>query len=133
MRNGRLRRYAATLLPAALAGGFLVLTLASADKPSANPLHWVLLLVVGGLLGVCVCALIRLFRIAPWGYPLAGLFAGPVPASLLMNAGSSADERGGLVLLGAVFGVLIGLLEWARVRGPAASADPVPPEPDEAA
>ena len=65
---------------------------------------------------MAILGLIRLFRIAPWGYPLAGLFAGPVRLALFFDAKNTAGDRGGAWLLGAVLGLLIGALEWARVR-----------------
>jgi len=121
MRGRRLLRYAGTLLPSALAGGFMLLSLGRAAEPSASRIG---LLVVGALIGVSVCGLIRLFRVTGWGLPLAGFFAGPVPTALVLTDSSGPDERGGLILVAALFGVLIGLLEWARIRRPAAIDPP---------
>ncbi len=102
------------LTPSALAGAFFLLTLGRVTEPGqANRLA---LLLLGGLYGVGVVGLIRLFRVAPWAYPLAGLFCGPVPLALVLNRNMGGDERGGLWILSALLGLLIGALEWARVR-----------------
>jgi len=103
-----------------MAGGFFLLGFGRAQDPELSRLG---LLLLGGLFGVAMVALIRLFRIAPWGYPWAGLVSGLVPPGLFFGSGGTGDERGGFLLISAVLGVLIGLLEWARVRAPR-RADP---------
>jgi len=105
------------LVPSALAGGFALSTLAAVSEPPVALVHSLLL---GGLYGVFVVLLIRLFRVAPWGYPVAGIVCGPVPAVLLtagnaeLASNSSAGDRGGMWFVLLLFGLVLGLLEWAR-------------------
>ena len=103
------------LLPPALAGGFLGLAVFRVGDP-AQPGAGLGGLVVGWLYGLAVTGLIRLFRVDPWAFPLVGLFCGPVPLALLVGADSTAEDRSGWLVLSALLGVLIGVLEWARVR-----------------
>jgi hypothetical protein len=127
----RLGRALGELVPAALAGAFFVLCTVRVGEPAQNRL---VLLVLGGLYGVSVLGLLRAFRVAPFGLPWAGLLAGPVPVALLMTEEWSQDDRGGALFLAALLGVLIGVLEWARIRraargeagrsGPYERADP---------
>ena len=80
-------------------------------------------LVIGWLYGVVVGGALRLFRVPPGAFPLIGFLVGPLPIALLMPAGAGADARG-LVWLGALAGLVIGLVEWgaSRVRPAAAPA-----------
>jgi len=110
-------------LPAALAGGFFALVVLRASEPEASRLA---LLVLGGLYGIGVRGLMRLFRVAPFALPIAGLVAGPVPIALVMGASWSSDDRGGALVLGAVLGLVVGVLEWGRLRraaGPGSEPD----------
>lgn len=111
MRAG-LRRVAGwVLLPSGLAGGFLGAAVV-AGQPGGTGLPG---LVVGWLYGVVVGGAIRLFRVPPGAYPLAGLLAGPLPIALLTPVDAAADARG-LVWLGGIAGLVIGLVEWAASR-----------------
>ena len=102
------------LVPAMLGGAFFVMTFLVVIDPGGNPIGG---LIAGAISGVAVVGLIRLFRVAPWGYPVAGLISGPVPFLVLTQGeNASGEDRFGIWLLGAVFGLLVGLLEWARVR-----------------
>jgi hypothetical protein len=114
----RTRKFLAGLVPSALAGASFVATVAVMVEPGGSALGG---LVVGGIAGVAVVGMIRLFRIAPWGYWVAGLVCGPVP--LLVVFQPAGEDRFGVWLFGAIFGLLIGLLEWARVRRPESDAD----------
>ena len=107
-------RFLGSLAPSAMAGGFFLMAFGRAQDPALSRLG---LLFLGGLFGIAMVGLIRLFRIAPWGYPWAGLFCGLVPPGLFFDANGSGDDRAGFILISAILGVLIGLLEWARVRG----------------
>lgn len=112
-----MRRVAALLAsfaPAALAGGLFLAAFGAVQSPGKPVLG---ALLVGALCGVVVAGLLRLFRVAPFGYPVAGLFCGPVPF-LLLSARSvqGSDERAAVWLVSALFGLLVGALEWARVR-----------------
>ncbi|MAB81468.1 MAG: hypothetical protein CMJ89_19175 [Planctomycetes bacterium] len=109
-----LLRFAGSLAPSAMAGGAFLMAVGRGSDPSLSRL-WLILL--GGLLGVAICGMIRLFAIAPWGYPWAGLFCGLVPPGLLFDLNSGAEDRGGLLVACALVGFLLGLIEWARVRG----------------
>ena len=102
------------LVPAMLGGAFFVVSFAGVVDPGKPALGG---LVVGALCGAAVVGLIRLFRIAPFGYAAAGLVCGPLPFLVLSQGdGTSGDDRFRLWLVGAFFGLLIGVLEWARVR-----------------
>ena len=69
----------------------------------------------GALYGLAVLGLMRVFGARRWGLAIAGLLAGPVPAAVLfVSAQTSKEERGGVVFLGCVLGLLLGLLEWNR-------------------
>ncbi|MEW6072519.1 MAG: hypothetical protein AB1726_08000 [Planctomycetota bacterium] len=51
-----------------------------------------------------------------WCYPWVGLLCGPVPAALLWPASTPDPDRGGLLLMGALLGLFVGLVEWGRIR-----------------
>lgn len=117
----RVRRFFRGLLPATLAGAFFFMILGRVDDPGASRVGMLLL---GGLYGIGIVGLIRLFRIAPWGYPVVGLLAGPLPLALLVTVDMSKNDRGGALVLTALLGVFVGLVEWARVRAERGPADP---------
>ncbi len=102
------------MTPAMLAGGFGTLAIRIAE-PEASRIG---LLLVGLAYGAAVLGLIRLFRVAPWAYFLAGIVCGPAPLALLMTqcADASAEDRQGFWFLTMLLGVVIGLLETARVH-----------------
>ena len=108
----RARVFLAGLMPAGLAGAFFALTIL-AKEPGASRIG---LLLAGWLLGVAIVALIRLFKVAPWAYPLAGLVCGPVPVALITWSSAEPEEWFGVWLLCALLGALIGTLELARLR-----------------
>jgi len=109
-------------IPSGLTGGCLGAMVVAA-QPDGTGLPG---FVIGWLYGVVVGGGLRIFRVPPGAYPLAGLLAGPLPIALLMPAGASADARG-LVWLGALAGIVIGLVEWATSRLTAALASTAPP------
>ena len=107
-----LRRIAGwMLLPAGLAGGCFGAAVV-AGQPGGTGFPG---LVVGWLYGVVVGGALRLFKVPPGAYPLAGLLAGPLPIALLTPTDAANDARG-LVWLGAIAGLVIGLVEWAASR-----------------
>ncbi len=100
---------------AMLAGSLYLLTVVGITAQKPGPAAGLGLLLLGAALGLAILALIRLFGTSRWGFPVAGLLAGPVPLILLFTPRIAQGERGGVVLLGALLGLAIGLLEWARV------------------
>lgn len=73
------------------------------------------LAVIGALYGLAVLGLIRLLQPRRWGYLIAGLLAGPVPAAVLvMPMSEKSDDRAGLWVAAALLGLAIGLMEWGR-------------------
>ncbi len=115
----RMRAFLAGLMPGGLIGGFFVLTFLRVVDPSGASRLAAFLL--GWLYGVGVLGLLRLFRVSPGVYPLVGLVCGPVPVALLLKSDTPDDQRGTLWLLAAVLGLLIGAVEWARIRQRAAA------------
>ncbi len=110
-----LRRFLSGVMPAGLTGAFLIATAFRVMEPSKG--LWLGPLVFGWVYGVGVLGLTRLFRVSRWGVPVVGLVCGPVPVVLLLPADvNSGEERAGLWLLGAIVGLLIGLVEAARLR-----------------
>jgi len=64
---------------------------------------------------MAVLGLLRCFRVIPGMFPVVGILCGPVPFIFL--AGSmTKEERGGPLLLAAVFGCLVGCVEWGHSR-----------------
>lgn len=95
--------------PPALAGAMLGATLAGVS-PGGTGLPG---LVAGWLYGIVVSALVRLFRVPPPAYPLAGLVAGPVPLALLMPTDAPEADRA-VIWIGLFAGLVIGCVEWAH-------------------
>ena len=111
---GRTRRFLGNVMPAGLTGAFVVFAVGRVGEPADT--NRVGLLLLGWFYGVGILGLIRLFRVAPWCYPWVGFVAGPVPLALFVHEGVDAKERGFLLVLTALFGFLVGLIEWGRVR-----------------
>ncbi len=112
-----LRRTLAGALPALLAGAFLGVTGARLLDDGAEGGGRFGALLVGALYGLAVLGLLRLFRVAPWGLVVAGAVAGPVPLALLIPKSLPEEERGGAWLALSFLGLVIGLLELARIQG----------------
>lgn len=108
----KLRRGAADALPSMLAGAFSALAMRVAGEGGGR----LALLLFGALYGLAVLGLLRLFRAPGFGLVVAGLFCGPVPAALLVQEPLKAEDRGGAWVGLALFGALLGALEWARAR-----------------
>ncbi len=111
----RLGRALLSVNHAGLAGAFVAIA-ASMAGPDRS---FVGAFVGGWLLGVATLGLIRLFSVSPWAYPVVGLVAGPIPIALLVGLfgkDGASDEWGGAWVLSALFGAVVGVLEWARVR-----------------
>jgi hypothetical protein len=70
-------------------------------------------LLIGWLYGYAVLGLIRAFRVSPSFYWLVGILCGPVPFVFLAG-GVAKEDRGGIVVLTAVFGLVVGLVEWGH-------------------
>ena len=107
-----LRRLVGDLTPGALAGAFFLL---AAGSWTASERSRTALLAIGALIGISIVLLVRLFRVAPWAYPLAGFLAGPVPLALIADRGAGRDEGLQTWFASALLGGVIGALEWARV------------------
>ena len=119
-RLGCARAFLASIMPAGLTGAFLALAfrLGEPDQPNR-----IALLVVGWLYGVAVLGLVRLFRVRRGLYPLVGLVCGPVPLALIANGDMDPGGLGGGALVAALGGVLVGAMEWGRLRAPAEDPD----------
>lgn len=111
-RPGRLRRtwgsWGAGLLTGAYAFPGLALSW------GAPPRQLVALALFGALFGGLVVLLMRAFPIRRWAMPFAGLLAGLLVGALFVRK----QEDGGLALIGALLGLLIGLFECARRDAP---------------
>ncbi|MCE9593255.1 MAG: hypothetical protein K8S98_03580 [Planctomycetes bacterium] len=87
----------------------------------AHPLGLALL---GALYALAVLGLMRVFGARRWGLAVAGVLCGPTPVALLAGTDSSGEDRGGMLFVGALFGLVVGLMEWNRqsrlARGDAA-------------
>lgn len=83
--------------------------LLAADAP-----HPLALAVLGALYAAAVLGLVRVLGARRWGLAVAGVIAGPVPVALLANPETPAEQRGGLLFVGALLGLCVGLLEWNR-------------------
>jgi hypothetical protein len=107
----RLRRFLGGLMPAGLVGAFATLSVGRTLDPEGSRTG---LLLVGWIYGVAVVGILRIFRVPPWCYPWLGLVCGPVPAALLPSGDQEPGDRGGLLLITALLGLLVGLVEWGR-------------------
>lgn len=108
--------------PAALTGSLLGVSVFALAPGGTGAVG----LVVGWLYGVVVGALLRLFPVPLWTYPVLGVFVGPVPLAFFIGKDVGGDARG-VVVIGIPLGVLIGFVEWAVARQ-AARAEPRPLE-----
>jgi hypothetical protein len=97
---------------AALAGACLWLSFGIVDHPGLG--RGLAFALCGSLHGIAVHGLLRLFPVRRWALPLAGLLCGPVPLAAVLALGRQAEERGGVLVLAALIGLWIGLLEAAR-------------------
>ena len=101
----------AAVSPCALAGAFLGAALVAAQPGGTGFVG----LLFGWLYGLVVGGLLRLFRVPSAANPLIGLISGPLPFALFMPVGASQDARG-LIWVGMLAGLVLGCVEWARVR-----------------
>lgn len=118
---GRLKTWCEGWGTAMLAGALFVVfvgRMSGETTRAAVPL----LGLVGAVYGLAVLGLIRLFGTRSFGYPVAGLLAGPLPAALMIGARAAEGDRAGVLLAGSLLGLFVGLLEWAR-RRPAPPTD----------
>ena len=109
----RWRRWLGGWGTAMLAGAFVLFAFGRADEPK-NAGHALGLLAFGALYGLAVLGVLRLFRTRRFGLIAAGLIAGPVPLAVLQDASTSKDQRLGAVVFACLFGLALGVLEWAR-------------------
>lgn len=111
-----LGRAIASVAPALLAGAFYVSGIAMLFEKT-GPREFVGGFVFGAVYGLAVLGLLRLFAVARWAFPVAGILVGPIPAALITSAGRgmNTEDRAGFWLLTTILGLLVGLLEWARL------------------
>lgn len=121
--RSRIKRWVHSYRLAILAGGLFALPLS--HQAAGGPIGYLVALLacflLGGLFGVVILTAIRFFRTERWGYPIAGLLAGSVP---LIVVPMSGKDLGGLWVVSALLGLLIGLLEWERTSRLAREPDP---------
>jgi hypothetical protein len=117
----RLRRAVSGAWTSALAGGLFLLPLARLSRAGEAPLLGQLLVtfLVGALYGLVILGVIRLFRTSSWGHLVAGPLAGLLPVAVVAPAKVAKEDLGGLFLLSAILGLLIAVLEWARLSAEA--------------
>lgn len=68
----------------------------------------------GGVYGLTVLGLLRLFGARRWACLFAGLLCGPVPLAVLSKPSVEPAEYGGMLVATAALGALVGLFEWSR-------------------
>lgn len=69
----------------------------------------------GGVYALAIHGLMGIFGVQRWGWLVAGALSGPLPFALLWAHGEvTPDERGGGIAVGVVFGMVLGLVRWAR-------------------
>ena len=72
--------------------------------------------VLGAIVGIFTALLLMVFPVGPTTKVVFGMLCGPVlPMLLFVPATAGVDDAGGMVLLGAAVGLLVGLLEASRV------------------
>ena len=123
----RIRRWTHSYRLAILAGGIFALPM-SKEATGGLPVHLVAVVasfLFGALFGVVILTAIRFFKTARWGYPIAGILAGSVPIVVIP---AQKEELGGLWLVSAFLGLMIGLLEWERTSRLARNANESEPE-----
>jgi hypothetical protein len=112
-RLGCVWAFLGSLMPAGLTGAFVALCFRLGEPGEPNRMA---LLLLGWLYGVAVLGLIRLFRVRTGLYPVIGLICGPVPLALIANGGMDPSGLGGGAAVAALGGVLVGAVEWGRLR-----------------
>lgn len=117
-------KFLRSLMPAGLAGAFFLTTaLVEHKAESPNLLVFLFASTVGGfLLGSAIVGLIRMFRVAIWAYPVVGLLSGPVPFAILSDKADGGEQWAGMWFVGALLGLVIGILEFARCQRERAEA-----------
>lgn len=117
-------------LASVLTGAFYTAVVARMDKP-----HPILAVsVFGAVYALAVHGLMSLFGVRRWGWVVAGMLCGPLPAAILMPHNlERPEERGGAILAALLLGIFLGLVRWAREarREAQAAARPVLGDPGE--
>ncbi len=102
--------------PVALSSAFLVAGLSLADGTGQGPGQTLALFLIGLLYGYAVRAIAGILPFRGPGHVLAGFLAGPIPPVLLLSLSRepmSKADRGGVWLVAALIGLILGLAEWA--------------------
>jgi len=125
----RIRNWAHSYRLAILAGGIFALPLSK--EAEGGFVAYLIALVVsflfGAFFGVVMLTAIRLFKTARWGYPIAGILAGSVP---IIVVPAEPKDIGGLWVVSAFLGLVIGLLEWESTSRLARTVGEPEPEED---
>jgi len=116
-RFHKLRAWFGASMPAAATGALFLLGTSSAVAGGFGAVHALLLFAVGGIYAVAVRAVMGLFPVDRWGLAVTGLLAGPIPGVLVLSlrhhSWQNNDDRGAVWLFALLFGLLVGLVEWA--------------------
>lgn len=94
---------------------------APAEEAPAHGLGDLVVFALGGALAGASCALLLLlFPVGPVAKVVYGLFLGPIVPMTIWLPGAlerGPGDAGGIVLLGALVGLLVGMLDASRTRG----------------
>ncbi len=121
MAFARIRSWFAGFGTAIWTGGFTALWMRLLEKSDQAP-NPIGVFVLGALYGLAVLGLVRLVGAKTWGLPIAGVIAGPAPVALLAAASAPQSDRGAMLVIGALLGLFIGLLDWNRASRRAGEA-----------
>lgn len=111
-----LRRWTRGWGTAILAGGFFMFSATSLFAESFGLGEMLVGFATGAAFALAILALLRLFHPIGWTHLAAGLLVGPVPFLAVVGPFTPLPDRGGLLVLGSILGVILGALEWNRAR-----------------
>ena len=98
---GRLQRRFPGWGTAMFAGALFVVFVVRTNPGTSRAVIPVLAL-IGGFYGLAVLGLLNLFGTRRWGYVVAGLLTGPLPAAILIGPKMSGDDRSGVLFAGLI-------------------------------
>lgn len=120
-----LRRWTRGWGTAMLAGGFFLCSATAMHEERFGLGQMLGGFVTGAAFALAVLALMRLFHPIGWAHLVAGLLVGPVPFLLVVGPFTPLPDRGGLLVLGSILGLILGALEWNRARRTGAGSGPL--------